>query len=115
MAFNGINAIIRQHTGRWLSLRHATYFFTYFFHKNYDRDYVDKPREYADRRIPEFWLVDPSRNWVKVLRLEGESYQVKQYMGTDALTSGRSETIVSPTFPDLKLTAAQVLVGKRVV
>jgi Uma2 family endonuclease len=75
--------------------------------KNYDRDYVDKPREYADRRIPEFWLVDPSRKWVRVLVLEGSSYQFKQYMGTDA--------IVSPTFPELKLTAAQCLAGKRLV
>ena len=75
--------------------------------KNYDRDYVDKPREYADRRIPEFWLVDPSRRWVRVLILEGGAYQVKQYMGTDA--------IVSPTFPELKLTAAQCLAGKRMV
>jgi Uma2 family endonuclease len=75
--------------------------------KNYDRDYVDKPREYADRRIPEFWLVDPARKWVKVLMFEGDSYQVEMFQGNDP--------VVSSGFPELKLTAAQVLVGRQLV
>lgn len=39
-----------------------------------ERDTVTKRREYAEARIPEYWLVDPERETVTVLRLEGESY-----------------------------------------
>jgi Uma2 family endonuclease len=27
---------------------------------NYKRDYEQKPSEYAERRIPEMWLIDPA-------------------------------------------------------
>lgn len=73
--------------------------------KNYKRDYERKPIEYADRGIPEFWLIDPERSWVRVLILQGDTYQVFQYMG--------NESIVSPTFPSLKLTATQILTAGR--
>jgi Uma2 family endonuclease len=43
--------------------------------RNYQRDYLEKPIEYADRGIPEFWIVDPIRAWVWVLTLQGNSYQ----------------------------------------
>jgi Uma2 family endonuclease len=36
---------------------------------NYNRDYVEKPREYAARGILEFWQVDPSQAMVTVLKL----------------------------------------------
>ena len=68
---------------------------------NYQRDYVQKPREYADRGIAEFWQVDPKREWVRVLSLDGTDYTIATFKGEDA--------IVSPTFPELKLTAAIVL------
>ncbi|WP_415354647.1 Uma2 family endonuclease [Leptolyngbya sp. FACHB-1624] len=68
---------------------------------NYDRDYVDKPKEYAGRGIPEFWRVDPSRAVVAVLSLGSETYRVREFRGTDA--------IVSPTFSNLQLTAEHVL------
>jgi Uma2 family endonuclease len=73
--------------------------------KNYQRDYEEKPIEYANRGIPEFWLIDPDRFWVKVLTLQGDFYQIYQYVG--------NEIIVSPTFPLLNLTAAQVLTAGR--
>jgi Uma2 family endonuclease len=73
--------------------------------KNYKRDYEHKPVEYADRGIPEFWLIDPERSWVRILILQGDSYAVTQYMGQDP--------IVSPTFPQWHLTAAQVLTAGR--
>jgi Uma2 family endonuclease len=69
--------------------------------ENYDRDYIEKPREYAARGIAEFWRVDPSRAVVAVLILSNGSYQVREFRGTDA--------IASPTFPDLQLTAEQIL------
>jgi Uma2 family endonuclease len=72
---------------------------------NYDRDYVEKPSEYSDREIPEYWIVDPVRKVVLVLTLKGKRYQRKSFRGQMA--------IASPTFPDLSLTAEQVLRAGR--
>ena len=69
--------------------------------KNYDRDYVDKPKEYAARGIPEFWQVDPIRSVVVVLTLKDGAYRSGEFRG--------NERVISPTFPDLQLTAEQVL------
>ncbi|MBD1844479.1 Uma2 family endonuclease [Cyanobacteria bacterium FACHB-63] len=68
---------------------------------NYNRDYVDKPREYAARGIPEYWIVDPERSVVLVLTLQDDRYQTKEF--------GNGDRLVSPTFPNLQLTAAQIL------
>jgi Uma2 family endonuclease len=72
---------------------------------NYQRDYLEKPVEYADRGIPEFWIVDPARAWVLVLILQGNSYQKAEFKGSDS--------IVSVAFPNLRLTAEQVLKAGR--
>jgi len=74
---------------------------------NYDRDYVEKPKEYATRGIPEFWQVDPNpdRAVVIVLTLKNGAYQSREFRGSDR--------VVSPTFPDLKLTAEQILRAGR--
>ncbi len=68
---------------------------------NYQRDYEQKPAEYADRGIGEFWQVDFDRAWVRVGRLGDGAYQFVTFQGDAA--------IVSPTFPALSLTAARVL------
>ncbi|MBW4443215.1 MAG: Uma2 family endonuclease [Plectolyngbya sp. WJT66-NPBG17] len=68
---------------------------------NYDRDYVEKAKEYAARGIPEYWLVDPGRRIVIVLTLENQTYKGQEFRGNDA--------IASPTFPSLRLTAEQIL------
>jgi Uma2 family endonuclease len=68
---------------------------------NYDRDYVDKPVEYADRGIPEYWILDPQRKVVLVLSLEAGRYRSTRFEGDQA--------IVSPTFSTLNLTVNQVL------
>ena len=74
---------------------------------NYERDYVEKPKEYAARGIPEFWQIDPNegRDVVIVLNLKDGAYQSREFRG--------SEKVVSPTFPDLQLTADQVLRAGR--
>jgi Uma2 family endonuclease len=69
--------------------------------ENYDRDYVTKRREYAERGIPEYWIIDPQRQVVWVLVLQGLIYQEQQFTGT--------QKIVSPAFADVNLTADQVL------
>ena len=69
--------------------------------ENYIRDYKEKPVEYADRRIPEFWQIDPSRSWVRVGILTDARYQ---------FTTFRGETpIVSQVFPEIEVTAARLL------
>ena len=69
------------------------------------RDYEHKPREYADRGIPEMWIIDPDRTWVQVGTLTDGAYQFETF--TD------EQVIKSPNFPALNLTAVQVLAAGR--
>jgi Uma2 family endonuclease len=53
-----------------------------------DRDLITKRLEYAQARIPEYWIVDPRSCTVMVLHLEGETYQLgAQYGFEDTATS----------------------------
>ena len=74
---------------------------------NYDRDYIAKPKEYAARGIPEFWQVDPTpdRAVVIVLTLTDGAYQAREFRGSDR--------VISVAFPDLQLTADQILRAGR--
>lgn len=81
---------------------------------NWDDDYIDKLDEYQRLGISEYWIVDylaiASREYlgnpkvptifVFLLDTEGK-YQRTQFKG--------DERIISPTFPELTLTAAQLL------
>jgi Uma2 family endonuclease len=73
--------------------------------KSHARDYDEKPKEYAERGIPEMWLIDPDLAWVKVGTLVNGAYQFRDFTG--------NSLIISPAFPDLTLTAAQVLTAGR--
>jgi Uma2 family endonuclease len=73
--------------------------------ENYQRDYKQKPVEYAQRSIPEMWIIDPSRSIIKISTLTDRTYQFQDFTGDDAL--------MSPTFPALNLTAGQVLSAGR--
>lgn len=68
---------------------------------NEDRDYRYKRSEYAARGVPEYWIVDPQKAQVTVLKLVEGLYEESVYRGSDRITS--------PTFPDLKLTVEQVI------
>ncbi len=73
---------------------------------NQDRDYRYKRSEYAARGIPEYWIIDPGKEQVTVLTLVDGLYEEAVFQG--------SHYIVSATFPELKLTTAQVLAaGER--
>jgi Uma2 family endonuclease len=66
-----------------------------------DHDYRYKRSEYASRGIDEYWIVDPLQQIVTVLTLVSGLYEVQEFRGGDRLSS----TI----FPELMLTAAQIL------
>jgi Uma2 family endonuclease len=70
---------------------------------NRERDFVTKREQYADRGIPEYWLIDPEMECVIVLVLGDDGIYAEQgvFKG-DAI-------VISSQFPDLKLTAAQIL------
>lgn len=72
---------------------------------NYQRDYVQKPKEYAARGISELWIVDPGRAVVKVGCLLDGLYQFQDF--TD------DQPLVSQAFPKLTLTVEQILRAGR--
>jgi Uma2 family endonuclease len=66
-----------------------------------ERDYQDKRAQYQARGIPEYWLIDPAQQSVMVLTLVDEIYQESIFRG--------QEQIMSRAFPNLALTAEQIL------
>ena len=70
--------------------------------QSYQRDYVEKRQQYEARGIPEYWIIDPERQRVTVLKLEEGVYaEVGQFPGADRIPSQQ--------FPDLALTVAEIL------
>jgi Uma2 family endonuclease len=79
---------------------------------NWDDDYYTKQGKYEGIGIPEYWVVDylglgakkftgnPKQPTISVYQLIDGEYQVTQFRGDDR--------IVSPTFPQLNLTAQQI-------
>jgi Uma2 family endonuclease len=84
---------------------------------NWQNDYARKVEDYAVLGIPEYWIADyaglggtrhigkPKQPALSVCRLVDGEYEIQQFRG--------NQTIVSLTFPDLKLTAEQVLKSGR--
>jgi Uma2 family endonuclease len=69
--------------------------------RNRDRDLMRKRDQYAARGIPEYWLLDTEAQTVTVLQWrEGIYGEVGMFREGDR--------IVSPRFPNLQLTAAQI-------
>lgn len=66
-----------------------------------ERDYTDKASEYQETGIPEYWIVDSIEQKITVLVLDEGSYTKTIFTG--------DETVSSITFPELKLTAAEIL------
>jgi Uma2 family endonuclease len=68
-------------------------------------DYRSKRSEYGLLEIPEYWIVDPIAQKITLCILDHEFYDATEFRDDDL--------IVSPTFPDLTLTAVQVLECRR--
>jgi Uma2 family endonuclease len=68
-------------------------------------DYRAKHSEYAVLDIPEYWIVDPIDLKVTICVLKDGAYSDVVFVG--------DSTIVSPTFPELKLKALEVLNASR--
>ena len=65
--------------------------------ENYQRDYIDKRKQYEHRKIPEYWIVDAIAQKVTVLKLKGKSYIEQVFIGQDRINSA--------SFPALELKA----------
>ncbi|NEP83348.1 MAG: Uma2 family endonuclease [Okeania sp. SIO3C4] len=81
---------------------------------NWRDDYGHKLIDYDKLEIPEYWIVDylglggkryigdPKQPTLSIYQLIDGEYQVQQFRG--------DEKIISPTFPELKLTAQQIFI-----
>ena len=84
---------------------------------NWQNDYSRKVEDYAVLGIPEYWIADyaglggtrhigkPKQPTLSICTLVNGEYEIQQLRG--------NQNIVSPTFPDLKLTAEQALRAGR--
>ncbi|PSB34839.1 Uma2 family endonuclease [Chlorogloea sp. CCALA 695] len=84
---------------------------------NWQNDYARKVEDYAALSISEYWIADyaalggtrhigkPKQPTLSVCTLMNGEYEIQQFRG--------NQTIVSLTFPDLKLTAEKVLRAGR--
>jgi len=84
---------------------------------NWQNDYARKVEDYAALGIPEYWIADyeglggtrhigkPKQPTLSVCALVNGEYEIQQFRG--------NQTIISLTFPDLKLTAEKVLRAGR--
>jgi Uma2 family endonuclease len=87
------------------------------FSSNWQNDYARKIEDYAILGIPEYWIADyaglggtrhigkPKQPTLSICTLVNGEYEIQQLRG--------NQPIISLTFPNLKLTAEQVLKASR--
>jgi Uma2 family endonuclease len=62
---------------------------------------VNKRGDYAEARVPEYWIVNPQMDTITVLRLSGNAYE-------DAGTYRRGESAASVVLPGFSVDVASV-------
>lgn len=73
---------------------------------NHQRDYEAKRKQYQQRGIPEYWLLNPETETIEVLELkDGQYVEFGRFQG--------ATLIQSPNFKTLTFTAEQVFAGDR--
>ncbi len=72
---------------------------------NQQRDYDRKRQQYEELGVLEYWLIDPAQGQITVLELQNGLYAEVGVFQAQA-------QIRSPLFPDLSLTAEQVLAAE---
>lgn len=100
-----------------LTLGNSIKFVAEVVSSNWQNDYARKVEDYAVLGIPEYWIADyaglggtrhigkPKQPTLSICTLVNGEYEIQQFRG--------NQPIVSLTFPDLKLTAEQVLSAGR--
>jgi Uma2 family endonuclease len=66
-----------------------------------ERDLVEKRHDYAESRVPEYWIVNPQTETITVLRLRGDAYD-------EARTYRRGESAESVSLEGFSLAVAAV-------
>jgi Uma2 family endonuclease len=71
-----------------------------------ERDLVHKRGDYAEARVPEYWIVNPQTETIAVLRLIGEAYE-------EAGIYRRGESATSVLSPEFSVAVADVFDAAR--
>jgi Uma2 family endonuclease len=66
-----------------------------------ERDLVDKRGDYAEARVPEYWIVNPQTETITVLRLRGDAYE-------EAGAYRRGESATSVLLPEFSVAVSAV-------
>ena len=67
-----------------------------------ERDLVDKPVDYAEAGVPEYWIANPFTETITVFRLEGKSY-------VEHGVFARGTTATSPSLSDFAVSVNAVM------
>jgi Uma2 family endonuclease len=114
---NELSKEMLWHDQSLLTLGSSIKFVAEVVSSNWQNDYSRKVEDYAVLGIPEYWIADyaglggtrhigkPKQPTLSICTLVNGEYEIQQLRG--------NQTIISPTFPDLKLTAEQVLRAGR--
>jgi Uma2 family endonuclease len=74
-----------------------------------DRDWVTKRADYAEARIPEYWIIDPRTERITIFKLQGNAYAVHGEYGAEQVA--QSAVLAGFTAP---VTAVFAAAKKRV-
>ena len=66
-----------------------------------ERDLIDKRSDYAEARVPEYWIVNPQTDTITVLRLQGDCYE-------EAGTYRRGQSAASVLMPEFSVAVDDV-------